>query len=78
MRTRYTTAFGENICVVGSIPELGNWKQVKCQLRWTEGHIWETEQPIYTSQPYFTYKYVLMQGEELVKWEDGLDRIADL
>ena len=36
----YQTIPGESICVLGSIPELGSWKELKCHLKWTEGHIW--------------------------------------
>jgi hypothetical protein len=37
-------------------------------------------QPFVTSQPTFTYKYVLMENEmtEMGKWESGIDRIAEL
>lgn len=36
----YQTIPGESICVLGSIPELGSWKTLKCHMTWTEGHIW--------------------------------------
>jgi len=59
--------FGENIGVVGNIPELGSWKKETAflKMKWTEGHIWETEEPIFISYnpsrpPYFMYKYVLL------------------
>ena len=45
---QYATKLGESICVLGSIDELGNWKDHKCHLKWTEGHIWVTETPILT------------------------------
>jgi hypothetical protein len=37
-------------------------------------------EPICTHAPYFTYKYVLMDNNktEMVRWESGVDRIADL
>lgn len=37
-------------------------------------------QPFVTAHPSFTYKYVLMDNEmtEMVKWESGIDRIAEL
>ena len=49
LRVYYKTTFGESICVVGSIPELGNWKEFKCHMKWTEGHIWVTERPLVTN-----------------------------
>lgn len=76
----YQTIPGESLCVLGSIPELGSWKELKCHLKWTEGHIWQMTQPFVTSSPSFAYKYVLMDNEmtEMVKWESGIDRIAEL
>ena len=37
-------------------------------------------EPVITNQPYFTNKYVLMDKDktEMVRWESGVDRIADL
>jgi hypothetical protein len=28
---------------MGSIEELGNWKEFKCPMVWNEGHIWEAQ-----------------------------------
>jgi len=47
-------------------------------MRWTEGHVWVLDEAIQTQQPHFTYKYVLMEDDEILKWESGIDRIADL
>ena len=44
----YETKVGESICVLGSIEELGSWKEYKCHLTWTEGHIWVSKDPIIT------------------------------
>jgi hypothetical protein len=76
----YETIPGESICVVGSIPELGNWKELKAHMTWTEGHIWVIDKPVVTNQPFFSYKYVLMDNDkkDMVKWESGIDRIAEL
>ena len=55
------------------------WKNNQiCQMKWTEGDIWKTEEPIVTSRPFFMYKYVLLEGKTQVSWEEGIDRIADL
>jgi hypothetical protein len=65
---------------VGSIPKLGLWNELKAHMTWIEGHIWVIDEPIVTNEPFFCYKYVLMQKEktEMVKWESGVDRIAEL
>jgi hypothetical protein len=49
-----------------------------CKLEWTEDHIWKTSEPIKTKNQFFMYKYVLMEDNEKIKLEDGIDRIADL
>jgi hypothetical protein len=80
LKIYFKTVPGESICVLGSIQELGAWKEIVCHLKWTEGHIWVTEKPIITSQPYFTYKYMQLDDDKktMVKWEAGIDRIVDL
>ena len=74
----YETRVGESICVLGSIEELGTWKEYKCHLTWTEGHIWVSKEPILTKHKRFFYKYVLLDEGKMVMWERGVDRIADL
>lgn len=75
----HETVVGENLCVLGSIPELGMWKEFKCKMVWTEGHVWKTINPIITNEPAFRYKYALLDGENedaqtLKGWERGIDR----
>ena len=31
---------GQSLCVCGSIPELGNWKQFICHMKWTKDDYW--------------------------------------
>jgi len=80
LKMYYETKMKESICVCGSIPELGNWKEFKCHMKWTEGHIWVTEEPIVTDKYFFTYKYLALGDNRttLIGWERGVDRIADL
>jgi len=48
-------------------------------MKLTEGNIWVLEQPhIQTMEPHFTYKYVLLEDDRVLKREAGIDRIADL
>ena len=74
----YETIVGESIAVVGNLGELGKWQEYKCHLIWTEGHIWRSTQPIVVRESYFEYKYVLLENDEVVAWEEGVNRIADL
>jgi len=79
LSVKYNTIPGQEVHVIGNIPELGNWKDEKvCKLQWTEGHIWKTIKPITTSKKFFQYKYILVQDGVRVAIESGIDRIADL
>ena len=46
---QYETKFGQSLAVIGSIEELGKWKEYKCQLQWTDGHIWINKEPLMVS-----------------------------
>eukprot|EP00826_Nyctotherus_ovalis_P003084 TRINITY_DN10619_c0_g1_i2.p1 TRINITY_DN10619_c0_g1~~TRINITY_DN10619_c0_g1_i2.p1 ORF type:complete len:392 (+),score=86.07 TRINITY_DN10619_c0_g1_i2:90-1265(+) len=74
---RYKTEHGENVYVMGSIPELGNWSDYKAKLTWTEGHVW-TATILLPQQP-FEYKYVVYNAHsKKVVWEGGRNRYCDL
>lgn len=75
----YPTELGESIAVLGSVEELGKWKEYKHHLKWTEGHNWVSTVPLVTKSQSFFYKYILLQDlTEFKGWETGMDRIADL
>jgi hypothetical protein len=38
----YETKFGEEVWVLGSIKELGQWKEYKIKLFWGDNHCWCT------------------------------------
>ena len=76
----HATKFGQSLCVLGSIPELGEWKYFKHHMQWTEGNVWISKEPLMTSSYYFSYKYATLDENcsQLIGWERGVDRIADL
>ena len=80
LSVHYQTNPGEDIYIVGSIPELGEWKERKCKMTWTDGHTWILDEPIITTAPFFRYKYVCARKDNKneFRWETGVDRIADL
>jgi hypothetical protein len=47
-------------------------------MKWTEGHVWVSEQLLINSNHHFQYKYVIKSEPDQEIWESGLDRIADL
>ena len=46
-------------------------------MKWTEGHVWVIEN-LQISNPYFQYKYVVLNNGKPERWEQGLNRICDL
>lgn len=51
------------MCVVGSLAALGNWKQFKAHMKWTEGHIWELKNlDVRGEDGVFQYKYVVLSN----------------
>lgn len=57
---------------------MGNWTKHVCEMKWTDGHIWETVKPIETDAPFFMYKYVLVQDGKTATRENGINRVCDL
>ena len=83
LKVTYQTYYGQEIGIVGNIPQLGSWDTSKpLKMKWTEGHIWMAEDiPISENNgdpTYFMYKYVLLYNGNFQFYEQGLDRIADL
>ena len=75
---RYETKFGQTLGVIGSIPELGEWKD-PIKLTWHDDHQWKLEEPLTLSKSYFTYKFVILnESGKVAIWEAGIDRLADL
>lgn len=59
-KIKYETKPGQSLCIVGSIPQLGEWSDYKAQMSWTDDHVWVLEDfPLDVA--YFQYKYVVMQ-----------------
>lgn len=64
--------------MLGSIPDLGNWKTPVYPLTLTTDNLWISKMPLITKDAYFCYKYAIFKGADLIGWETGVDRIADL
>jgi hypothetical protein len=73
---KYSTQPGENIYIVGDIKELGNWKEHKLKLKWTDGHIWKAKLSLPSEVENFCFKFVCASDKH-VRWEEGPNRIFD-
>ena len=73
----YNTQMGEEIGLIGSIKELGNWKE-KDYLRmyWNKGNIWNIIIDVsFIEFQYFEYKFILISDGNIKEWENGNNRI---
>lgn len=78
-KVRYSTNPGQELYVMGSINELGNWRDFACKMTEIEDDLWITDNLRISSATYFQYKYVVRRcGTHDAIWEKGMDRIADL
>jgi len=72
----YRTDWGQNVYVVGDLPQLGEWQERSAiKMRWTEGHIWTVTLPLPAGVP-FHYKYVVLGERGFSRWESGPNRCA--
>jgi hypothetical protein len=79
LRIKMETRPGQSMSIVGSLPQLGRWKDFRvCGMKWSEGHIWEINLNIPSKDCVFCYKYVKVNNGNAEEWEQGYNRIADL
>lgn len=64
----------------GDLPALGMWTDFSMfPMQRAGGDTWVSARPFVTSNWVFQYKYVVVdQKKELIKWERGVNRLADL
>ena len=76
---KYDTKFGEDISVIGSINELGNWDINRAlKLGWNDGNIWKGTLVLSNNIKDFEYKFILKYGNYVKRWEDGYNRKINL
>ena len=77
---KYDTKFGEDLAVIGSIKELGNWQIDRAlKMGWNDNNIWKGT--LYLDRKNileFEYKFIVTSGNYVKRWEDGFNRKFDL
>lgn len=71
---RATTRWGDTICVVGNVPELGNWDPYNGARLRTDASkysLWESDHVNIFLKEQLEYKYVNLTGDGSVAWEAG-------
>ena len=76
---RYDSNYGDNIGILGSIDQLGNWSQDKIlYLKWNNGNIWKGEIDLDNSNiSRFEFKFI-NRYDGIIYWEKGFNNIIDL
>ncbi|KAA6385862.1 MAG: 4-alpha-glucanotransferase [Streblomastix strix] len=69
---KYSTKWGESLCVLGSLHELGKWRPLQALQMNYAGDVWQAFVVLDTYVP-FEYKYFLKVGSE-VTFEKGYNR----
>ncbi len=71
---QYQTWMGQELGIIGSINEFGNWDQGNAKkLRWTEGNIWIIDF-FFNANFDFEYKFIFIENNWVKTWEDGNNR----
>lgn len=64
------THFGEEVRVVGNCDKLGQWDPAEAlEMKWTDGHTWVATTTGIPTDKLVEFKYVLMSGGKVKKWE---------
>ena len=77
---KYDTKFGEDLAVIGSIKELGNWQIDRAlKMGWNDNNIWKGTLYLDRKNIFeFEYKFIVTSGNYVKRWEDGFNRKFDL
>ena len=72
----YNTKPGEDLGVIGSVSELGNWDQNRAlRMSWNDGNIWKASINYnFEREKEFEFKFIFIQNGRVKKWEDGNNR----
>ena len=71
---KYQTIMGQELGVIGSLNDIGNWDQNKAQkLRWTDGNVW-IKDINYQNNIDFEFKFIFIESGKVKTWEDGNNR----
>ena len=75
---KYDSKYGDNIGILGSIEELGNWCQDKIlYLKWNKGNIWTGDVELPSDIEKFEFKFI-NRHDGVIFWERGLNNVVDL
>ena len=74
---KFDTKLGESLAVIGSLNELGLWKENRAlKMEWNPGNIWKSCIYLnnYNNIIDFEYKFIILENGQIKFWEDGNNR----
>ena len=74
---KHDTEIGETLGIIGSLNELGLWKESKAlKMVWNMGNIWTISLNLnnYNNAINFEYKFIILANGKIKYWEDGNNR----
>mmetsp|Transcript_115344 Transcript_115344/g.331064 ORF Transcript_115344/g.331064 Transcript_115344/m.331064 type:complete len:189 (+) Transcript_115344:58-624(+) len=76
---QYNTSFGQEMRIIGSCPELGEWDvERSLPMMWTEGNIWVAKLALPRQAQRIEYKYIVREGPSKVRWESGNNHVVEV
>lgn len=64
--------------MIGNSEELGEWTKVNVLLKWSQGHVWKLADPLKLRNPGLSYKYIVVRGDNIDRWEACENHEIDL
>ena len=74
---KFDTKLGESLAVIGSLNELGLWKDNRAlKMEWNPGNVWKSCIYLnnYNNIIDFEYKFIILENGHIKFWEDGNNR----
>ena len=74
---KFDTKLGESLAVIGSLNELGLWKDNRAlKMDWNPGNVWKSCIYLnnYNNIIDFEYKFIILEHGQIKFWEDGNNR----
>ena len=74
---KFDTKLGESLAVIGSLNELGLWKDNRAlKMDWNPGNVWKSCIYLnnYNNIIDFEYKFIILEHGHIKFWEDGVNR----
>ncbi|CDW91670.1 starch binding domain-containing protein [Stylonychia lemnae] len=71
--------FGQEVYQIGSDSRVGAWNgNHAVRMKWNHGHLWNMQYNKSELPLKFEFKFVIKEGNTIVRWEEGMNHVHDL